>query len=221
MTEKEEPNPIEMLKERQKHAKKIIDTIGFVHSDAYNTAVEKHLRPDLGDGKKGDVDYSLLEDPNVQEKFISEMVGVYVDEANQYLNSTVPKDDPFRVNMLLQAYSGASRTQLEMLVRKNGKNYTIDAHNGKMDELKKSVGANVSAAASSHIRKEHIPKFVKHMKLDDIVNQELMDEGDIVLLHELFEQYGVLTPEIIKDAYKATKQAEPVYLKKKKTEKNN
>lgn len=211
MTNKEDaPEHIEKYKGLKKKAKKIIDTAKLAHSEAYIVAADSLLRDE-----EGKIDYDILEKVKIQQQFVNQMVGHYIQRANEYFGTQINPEDRMQVDQLLKAYAGVTKTELEKNLRTYGKKYTVETHEKVRDELIKKVAEQLSESAGAHLREEHIGDFVEHMGIEDIVDSTKMKVEDIKLLHGAYEAHGALSPKLIESTYLELGAPKPVYLRKK------
>jgi len=208
------PEHIKKYESLKKKAKRIGDTTELAHSKAYTTAAEALLKD-----KEGNIDYELLDKSDIQQKFTDKMTEHYITAANKYFGSKLKPEDQFQVDQLMQAYAGVTKTELGKYVKTFGKKYTMGAHNAQMGELLKKVKDQLGKSASSHLKDEHVGDFVKHLGLEDMVDSTKMRIEDIRLLHDEYEVHGTLSPKLIENAYQKHGEPKPIYLKKKKDDK--
>ncbi len=194
----------------KKKAKKILDTTKLAHSEAYVISADSLLRD-----KEGNIDYGLLEKAKIQQQFVDQMVGHYIQRANEYFGTNINSEDRMQVDQLLRAYAGITKTELEKNVRTYGKKYTVETHEKVRDELIKKVAEQLSESAGAHLREEHIGDFVKHMGIEDIVDSTKMRVEDIKLLHGAYDAHGALSPKLIESTYLELGAPKPAYLREK------
>jgi hypothetical protein len=194
-----------------KKSKRILATTQLTHSKAYTSMAEEVLKD-----KEGNIDYELLERPEIQEKAAEHMANTYVDAANKYFGSKLKKgkeEDRFQTDMLMKAYAGVTKSELLDYLRTNKKDYTLDSHKEHMGELMKAVQKQLRTSAASHLKEEHIPDFVKHMGIEDLVDATKMRIQDVTILHDIYEQQGIVSPNMVEDTYRRIGIPAPLYLK--------
>lgn len=205
------PEHIKKYKSLKKKAKKITDTTEIEHSKAYLAAAE------ILKNEEGQIDYEKLEEPEVQEKFVSKMTEHYLERANKYFGSKVKPEDELQVNQLLKTYAGITRDQLSRFVKTFGEEYTQKKHEAVRDKFMDEVREELAKTTAAHLKEEHAPDFLKGMKgIDDIVDKEKVTLNDALILYNIYEKYGDITPKSIKSTYRAMERPSPVFLKKKK-----
>ena len=213
MANKEVPEHIKNFEDLKKKAKKILDTTRLHHTDAYVRAADSVLK----DEKTGQIDYDLLDKTETQDRFVGKMTDYYVERANEYFGSKISVDDRYKVDQLLNAYAGVTRTELLEAVRTHGKKYTIESHEKNREELLKKVGKQLNQAAAADLTDKHVKDFIEHMGLEDIIDASKVRITDMALLHDLWQTYGTLSHKIIKNFYQEQLGVpSPVYLKKEK-----
>ncbi|TKJ17594.1 hypothetical protein CEE44_03610 [Candidatus Woesearchaeota archaeon B3_Woes] len=209
------PKSVKKYEALKKKAKEILDTTTLSHTEAYTIAADAVLRDE-----KGIVHYDRLEKGDIQKKFVDQMVGHYIQRANEYFGMNINPEDRMQVDQLLKAYSGVTKTQLEKNLQTYGKNYTVKSHEGMRDELVKEVAKQLNTSAGAHLKDEDAADFVKHMDIEDIVDASKMRVEDILYLHGAYKSGGdALTHKSIKNFYQAQGLPEPVHLKKKEAKK--
>ena len=201
------PEHITKYAQLKKKAKGILEATKITHSEAYIKAAK-----DLLTDESGGIDYDRLDDEDIQQQVADAMLDHYLGAANKYFGTKLKKDDRIQADMLLNAYTGTTRTQLEYNIRKKGKRYTIDAHEKERDNLLAEIEKQLSATAAGHLKDEHAEDFVKHMGLDDLVDASRMRVQDIATLHGLYEEHGAVTEPMLEKVY----GRKPYILKEKK-----
>ena len=202
-------DPIERYQQLSKKAKNILATTAIAHSHAYTSST------DVLKDEEGNVDYELLENPEMQKKFVDKMSSYYLDRANAYFGTKLKPEDQFQVDQLMQAYSGITKSALFQTVQRAGKNYTLQTHERQRDSLIKRIGEQLTQSASGHLTREHVPSLVEHMKAKDLVNPEHMELEDALSLYHLYDENKALTPEMIENSYRSQGQPTPHFLLKK------
>jgi|TARA_B100002003_G_C14059145_1_gene509930 hypothetical protein len=209
-SESSAPEHIKKFEELKKKYKRLLDTTKLAHTEAYLQAVET-----IKD-KKGNVDYELLEEEGARDKFADAMVGHYVLKAKEYFGSDISGDDVLQVDMLLNAYTGATKTELENLIKKQGKNYTLDKHEQTRNRLVGKIANQIRPTIYSSLKDEHKGDLIQHMGLEGLVDESSISIEDLAQIHDIYEESGVVTEKSILNQY----GHKPVFLKKaKKAEK--
>lgn len=207
---KKKPEHIAKYDALLKKARKIADTTEHEHSVAYSTAAEALLRDE-----EGNIDYELLENPDVQQQFADKMTDHYLSKANKLFKAKLKKEDVFQKDLLLRAYAGITKTELEHLIRTHGKKYTLPRHEEVKSELMKKIRQELHRTAASHLKEEHVTDLVRHMGIEDIVDASKMRIEDAASLYPLYKERGPLSEETIRDIYRE-QGVSPIFLKPKK-----
>ena len=205
-----ESGPIETLEQLLGKAKKIANTTEHEHTAAYTNAAEALLKD-----AEGNIDYELLEEPDIQDKFVDKMTDHYLKKAKDYFKSNVSKGDKFQTDLLLEAYAGITGSQLRSMIKTHGKDYTHQQHEHARGELVKRIRQKLNQTAASHLKDEHVPDLVKKMGIEDIVDASKMKAEDAAELYGVWKEKGALSHEMIGDVYRA-QGASPIFLKPKK-----
>jgi len=208
--EEEIPKHIADFKKHREKAKRIGDTTELAHSEAYTTAAKAVLEKD------GEIDYKLLDQADVREKFVDKMTDFYLTKANAHFGTKIKKDEVFKVNQLLTAYGALTKEELRTYVDRHKKKYTLGTHENHRDELIKKVRQRLNSVAGSHLKDEHIDDIVKHISAGNIVDTKRMTIEDAKQLYGLHENYGALTTKMIEEQYVASGLDSPIFLKKEK-----
>lgn len=206
-------DPIEVLKQNYSKVKKIVATTSSVHSEAYLAAQKAHLT-----GKDDLVDSELLENADVQKKFLDTMIDHYLTKAVKDLNLKGKPEDIIAQDRILRTYAGITRTELNELLQTQGKDYTLQQHEQVREELMKKIKKELQASASGHIGKEHTSALIKAMGLEDVVDATKMKHTDALDLYNMQDQRDgeKLTQKGITRYFKSLGHASPVYLKEEK-----
>ena len=164
MSDKKEdkiPDYISKHKKLYHHAKKLADTAGHTHSEAYAAAVNKHLL------EGGEVDFEKLDDGKVQDQFVKTMSDMYISKAKAHFMISKDLND-LEKEILMQAYSGITRQQLQQAVEKYGKKFTHQQFEGIKNRLQNAIGERLYASAGGHLKDEHVQSIIKYMGLTPI-----------------------------------------------------
>jgi len=189
-------------------AKKLVDTAGQHHMEAYTHAVEKHLK-----GKDGLIDLKLLDESAVQKQFHKTMSDFYVSKAKAHLK--VDKEtDELENDMLMGVYAKVTRAELKELITRQGSKlnhitYINEAFRRYIPQLQEQL----YLSAGSHLESEHIPGIIKHMGLEDIVDagKITLQEAQKLLRAHHDQEGGPLTKAMLREegipSYKLKKDA--------------
>ncbi len=202
------PEHIKKFKDLRGKYKKLVDTLNVEHSAAYLKGAET-----ITEG--GQVNYDLLDKEENQQKFADAMAGHYLKKLEKYGKP----GNAMESDMLMKAFTGATQTQLYDLVKKHGKEYTLDTHERIKSRFIRNVSEIAEPATYGHLRDEHVEEYVKHMGLEGIVDASKMTVHDLVQVHDLYDEHGALTPKLIKTQYTKTGQGSLLFLKKEKEKK--
>ena len=197
------PDYISKHKKLYQHAKKLADTAGHTHTEAYTAAVNKHLM----DGKE--VDFERLDDSKIQEQFVKTMSDMYISKAKDHFSISKDLDD-LEKEILMQAYSGVTRQQLQQAVGKYGKRFTHQQFDGLKSRIQNAIGERLYASAGGHLKDEHVKGIIKHLGLEDKVESSKIDAEEARQLLEVFHREGSVPDSAL------TEILENYKLKKKK-----
>lgn len=206
MADKKEevPDHISKYLKLTKKAKNMVSTMDRHHRGAYNAAVDAVLTKD------GTVDQDLLDDKNVQVKFVDKMVDHYISKAKQQFKiQEGAKFDDLEQTLLMNAYSGTTRDQLLQEVRQHKKGFTFDYFNREVrPEMTKQIYHHLKSAAGSHLKEEHIDDIIRYTKTEGLIDKEKIRLQEAVPLLEIYEEMGMISPKQIKDSifYKKPKK---------------
>ncbi len=206
MAKKKEPSAEEVLqtmKERSEAINDLLETIGHHHSQAYDTAAEKHLYVAGKDGKKR-IKHSLLEDDEEkQAAFVEEMARFYEDKAKEHFGvSKDKKYDAMEREMLIKAYTGATKNELMAQVRRHGKNFKKEQFIKLKEDFEKGIAESLSPYATEHVKESHIPGLIKHMGLEALVDESKVRLPEALGLAVAYLKSGAIPPEAIsKEVY--------------------
>ena len=177
------PGHIKEWQSLRKKAKKIADTTAHEHSSAYLKASDKHLKD-----KEGNIDYDMLDDVKVQDKFIDSMTDHYVSKAKQHFKAKGGgklKDD-----LLMSSYAGITSDMLKNIIQKKGSGYNLQNHEGLKEELIKKTKEQLEGIAGGHLKDQHIGDIVKYVKADNLVDHKKMNLQDAMHVHSIYDQKG-------------------------------
>ena len=184
------------------HAKKLSDTIGQTHTEAYTEAVKKHLT----DG--GEVDFDKLDDAKIQEQFVKTMSDMYISKARAHFKVSKDLDD-LEKEMLMQAYSGVTTQLLKQEVGKYGKRFTHQRFDNIKAQLNQRVSTQLYASAGSHLNEENVRDIVKHIGLENKVDAAKTNLEEARELLGAYHQEGTISDSILReivDSYKLKKK---------------
>lgn len=205
MSKKEEvPDYISKHKKLYHHAKKLTDTIGQAHTEAYTAAVNKHLL----DG--GEVDFDKLDDSKIQELFVKTMSDMYINKAKAHFKVSKDLDD-LEKEILMQAYSGTTQQQLKQTVSRYGKRFTHQVFDSVKAQITKNVGERLYGSAGAHLSDEHVRDIIKHVGLEDKVDAGKVNVDEARELLAAFHEEGVVSDSALREnlpSYKLKKKQE-------------
>lgn len=179
----EVPDYISKHKKLYGHARKLADTAGHTHTEAYAVAVSKHLL------EGGEVDFDKLEDAKVQDQFVKTMSDMYVSKAKAHFKVSKDLND-LEKEILMQAYSGITRQQLQQAVEKYGKKFTHQQFEGLKNRLQNAIGERLYASAGGHLKDEHVQSIIKHMGLEGKVEAAKINADEARQLLEVYHREG-------------------------------
>lgn len=194
MPKKEEvPKHIEKYHRLKKKLRRLLDTHRLEHSQAYVKAADELLKDE-----EGNIDYERLEDAKIQDRFVDKLVDHYLSKAKQAFKGIKPKDE-LEEDMFLRAYGTHTRGQLSQIIRKHGKEYTIQTHEEGRDELVKKLNQELGPTTVAHLKQEHIDDIIKYTKAGDIIAKEMLSPIEGSYLLDLYEEgRGAVTLETVK-----------------------
>ena len=203
MAKKEEvPDYIAKHKKLYSHATRLTDTASHTHSEAYTSAVNKHLMVN------GQVDFDKLDDNKVQLDFVKTMSDMYVSKAKQHFK--VSKDlNELEEDLLMQAYVGVTNQQLKEQVSKYGKRFTHAQFDNIKQQLHENIGKRLYASAASHLEEENIPEIVKHIGLESKIDANRITLEEATGLLEVFNREGSVSDSALRQhvaTYKVKKK---------------
>jgi hypothetical protein len=211
-----------------KKATHIIASRKKAHSEAYHAgmkAVEK----------KGEVDWTALEDRANQEKVAENIANYYLEKAKKYLNVKTDhkfeskEDEKLYNDQLLMQYAGLTkemiRDSIKKLVAQDPTAFSEENYLGQTTEHTEKLTGELLRSAAGHITKEHAKGVIEHIKkggkhpdIDSLVDANLMKKEHVVgLLGQYDEGRGAITENFLKTQDYITKSLREK-LKKKKTE---
>ncbi len=202
--EKEEvPEYISKHKKLYHHATRLADTAAHTHSEAYTSAVNKHLMED------GEVNFEKLDNAEVQKQFVKTMSDLYTSRAKQHFK--VAKDlDDVEKDILMQAYVGTTSHQLKGLVNRYGKRFTHREFENLKGQLQQQIQERLYASAAGHLEEGHVPDIIKHVGLESKVNTAQITVEEARELLESFQREGAITEAVLRQhvpGYKLKKKA--------------
>ena len=103
--EKKEPTIYDIHADRHRYAKKHVDTMHHYWRKSFHDSIEKHLVKD------GNVDFSLLDDDEVQKKLYQTVLDNFYDLAVKPTGVKAKND--FEKHRLITAYGGIDPEQLK------------------------------------------------------------------------------------------------------------
>ena len=201
----EVPEHISKFYKLQKKADQMLTTMHRHHREAYDKAIDDVLTKD------GQVDMELLEDAKTQDKFVNVMADHYFSKAKKLFKTKEDaKFDDLEKELLLNAYTGTTKAQLQRLVKSHKKGFTFEHFYGKeVPGMTKTIRDNLTAAASSHIKEENLDDILKYTGADKYVKKELLERDHGIALLDIYKQMGVISSKIVEDNFGKK------YLKKK------
>ena len=199
----EKPKVPEYIAEHKKHltyAKKFLDTQSKYHTEAYNSAIDKHLMDD------GLVNFEKLEDSKTQLDFAKTMTEFYITKARaQYKIDPQKNLNKMERELLLQAYAGITEGQLTKTVSQYGKQFNHSRWQEESAEFSKAVRGQIYAAAGSHLNESNINDIIKYTGLEGKVqNLDLREATSLLQIHH---DEGAVPDQILKQLpkYKVVK----------------
>ncbi|MBW2991475.1 hypothetical protein KY348_07285 [Candidatus Woesearchaeota archaeon] len=185
---KKAPEHIEKYYKLSKKAKKLVDTTDLHHREAYDLAVNKTLL-----GKDNLVDYDILKEDKKQDEFAGHMADYYIGKAKDYFKSDISGKDEFENEMLMNAYTGTTRSQLKQMVNRLKERFKFDVFNKhKEEELMGPLKERLEGVARGHLNREHINDIVDYTGAGDIVKKENLDLNHAVGLLNLYDEQGII-----------------------------
>ncbi|HLC80328.1 MAG TPA: hypothetical protein VJG31_01005 [Candidatus Nanoarchaeia archaeon] len=201
----EVPEHISKFYKLQKKADQMLTTMHRHHRGAYDKAIDDVLTKD------GQVDMELLEDSKIQDKFANVMADQYISKAKKlFKTGDDAKFDDLEKELLMNAYTGTTKTQLLHLVKTHKKGFTFEHFYGKeVPGMTKKIKDNLDAAASSHITEESLDDILKYTGADKHIKKDILERGHGIALLDIYKQMGTISPKMIEDQFGKK------YLKKK------
>ena len=137
---------------------KLLDTTEVVHSEVYDQAVREVLTD-----KDGKVDYNMLKDIGIQDKFSNKLKDLYAQAARKGLGIKENKKGEFEEELLIKAYIGVTSETIRGHVSKKRHNYTKAAHSGLVTELKENQDQELTPIVYSKLKTKDIPSVIKNI----------------------------------------------------------
>lgn len=204
MAEKKEelPEHISKYSKLRKKAKKMIETMDRHHRGAYDAAVDAVLTED------GQVDMELLEDRKIQDRFSEKMSDYYISKAKQLFKvKGDAKFDDLEKELLMNAYTGTTKDQLQKYVRRHGKVFTFDHFHEKLrPKLMEKMHENLNEATFSHFKDEHISDILRYTGSSGFIDKEKIRLPEATGILEQYEEMGVVPEKSHKRALYYKKQ---------------
>lgn len=200
------PDYITKHKKLYGHATKLIDTVSHTHTEAYTTAVTKHLTD-----KDGEIDYEKLDDNAVQKQFVKTMSDMYIGKAKAHFKISKDLDD-LEKEILMEAYAGTTTQQIKGLVGRYGKRFNHDQFERVKGEIQQQVGQKLYAASGSHLDDENVGDIVKHVGLEGKVNKAMITLDEARGLLGAFHRSGSINEDTLRQIiapYKLAKKEKP------------
>ncbi len=155
-------------KKMNKKVKKILNTASRNHSMAYNKAVGEYLLDD-----DGNVDLDKLDNSGMQDKFAKHLTDSYVSAAKKAFKSGLSKGDDLENDMLLNAYMGVTKDQINESIKTHGKDYNLGLHTGMMESaISKKIKPVLHDASSAHLEDSDIEDIIKYTKSKDFIDSK-------------------------------------------------
>lgn len=191
------PEHIKKYKKLSKKANRMIATMERHHRNAYDAAVDEVLMED------GQVDIDKLDAMENRDKFADKMADHYLSKAKQVLKVKEGKEklDDLEQELLMNAYTGTTKSQLKQYVREKGKKFTFDHFYTEVRPgIMKSINQNLRNATMSHFKNDHIGDIVKHTKTEEIFDKGKMQLGEALGILQEYELEGAVGEKTYKEA---------------------
>lgn len=189
----------EAIKELLGKKKKLLDTTTQVHSEVYDQTVRELLTVD------GKVDFSLLDEIDMQEKFAEMLKAKYLVAARKNLGVKDEKGE-LEDEQLLTAYIGATSATLKQNVGDSGSGYNKKAHSDLAEGLRSSQDQSLTGVVYKDFKQGDIGDAIKHIGADGFVYSSKLDRPEAI---RLIEQHntGGLTEKMVKGRHYHKKKA--------------
>ncbi len=195
MAKKEEEDKTPYITKHKKlyqSATKLLDTISHAHTEAYVTAVNKHLLDE-----NGQVIYDKLLDNTIQQQFTKTMSDFYLGKAQKHFKIEKNLDDLSK-DLLMQAYAGVTSSTLKDLVTRYNKRLTHQQFEQVKGQIQQRISQQLYGAAGSHLETSNIPDIVKHVGLEAKVNSDKLDIEEARQLLQVFHEEGSITDNTLR-----------------------
>lgn len=205
--EEEESNPAKKYDKLDKHKDAILKTTQRHHIEAFYHAEDEVLR---GGDKKAPPDYEKLREDKHQLAFVDKMTDYYVERAQDYFSTKKDLGD-LEKEMLMNAYSGVTKTALRAVVSKEKDKYEINKHKQIADNLLREIDKTLTGATRSHLSQENVGNLLKGTGAETYLAPGAVIELDeAVAIHDTFKENGAISRKMLEDIlpkYKLKKAA--------------
>lgn len=158
---------IKKWKQMRRKGDILTGTLEIHHAQAYNSALDKHLRSD--DGK---VDLSRLKIEDVQKAFARTMTDFYVSKAQEHFHLEGELTD-FEKKVLLGAYAEETYESLLEAVHKHREEFTPLRYSEEKRQVLMRVRARLHGVAASHIKEEHVEDIIRYTNAHEVLRPEV------------------------------------------------
>ncbi len=189
---KDEEDSLDIHKKKHHYATKLVETHKLSGGKAYEVAAEKNLA-----GKDGLIDYSLLDDGEVQKKFTKSMVDHHLSEIKR-LHGKEAKDD-FDKAILMRAYKGVTPDEIKEYVVRFGSDFTQEFYQRNI--LPQSINyiqQQLYAVAGEHLTERDIPKITKKLGIEGKISAPIDLKEAKDLLTQWYDHDGSLQDSILR-----------------------
>tara|TARA_Y100000310_G_C20665163_1_gene807069 strand:+ start:1709 stop:2359 length:651 start_codon:yes stop_codon:yes gene_type:complete len=177
--------------------KKMLDTTGVEHTEAYLKGAE------VLKGEDGQIDYELLEDVVNQDKMLDKMMDHYLAGVVKELGLSGKPKDTLDQDILLKKYRGITRESLKSDLRSTKSGYTLKAHEGQRDKLIENQQKELIPLTFDHFDrgKGHLDDIVKAIGHSGSINVDSIEEGNAAQWLDEHRQAGEIRLVSISDRY--------------------
>jgi hypothetical protein len=195
--EKKDYTHVKKALQKYKSNTEFLDTLKHHHSKAYVHAADEVLVDENGTLK-----IERLKDAKYQRKMADAMADFYLDKAKAVMKAD-PSDDRTK-ELLMQAYTGATKTELRKIVQGQRENFTHEYFHLRLAPgLVRQVENRIEDIPYADLKEEHKTDIIEHITKEsgtpvkDWVDTSNMSLEDATKLLESFaDRGGVLEKEV-------------------------
>ncbi len=181
------PKHLEEHQKLHRAAEKAADTTDRHHRIAFNEFESAIV------DKNGEVDYTLLDKEEFQQKGLGKLVDSYVGAAQDYFNTDkdAKKLDPIKKDRLMKAYAGFTKKQFGDYIQQLGSDFKFETFNEQFRERHMAqLRQELRQTAAQGIKQGHMKDVIKHVGLEDVLDPGRLDVQYAGALLDYHERQG-------------------------------